>query len=309
MADYFSAMFRRHPNDGWFRAGRYDVTTVDLVCALAVLSMFVYGILGSDDWARLPFQSYLVREQFDLWRLVTWPVAVRPDGWALLGVVFFWVFGQQLEGLFGREKFLGWLISVTVAPSVVLTVLGALSTEIDATNAVYGLNIVFICGIWVYAATYPQARWFDVVPLWAVAAVFTLLDLLRYNGNQLTGMVIFLLAAIAVALVAARSLGLATGWPIPHLPIGSGPRRAAGGRGRRPSGRHAAPQRPLPGRGGSVVDGPWSAPPPPPRPSADLKAAQAELDALLDKISGSGLDSLTASEKRRLNELSKQLRG
>ena len=35
---------------------------------------------------------------------------------------------------------------------------------------------------------------------------------------------------------------------------------------------------------------------------------QAELDALLDKISADGMDGLTADEKRRLNELSKRLR-
>ena len=42
--------------------------------------------------------------------------------------------------------------------------------------------------------------------------------------------------------------------------------------------------------------------------SADTAALQAELDALLDKISSSGLDSLTNAEKQRLNELSKRLR-
>ena len=59
--------------------------------------------------------------------------------------------------------------------------------------------------------------------------------------------------------------------------------------------------------GGQVVEGPWSAPAPP-QSTADAAAAQVELDALLDKISATGLDSLTTDEKRRLNELSKRLR-
>ena len=42
--------------------------------------------------------------------------------------------------------------------------------------------------------------------------------------------------------------------------------------------------------------------------SADAAAAQVELDELLDKISATGLDSLSTDEKRRLNELSKRLR-
>lgn len=314
MADYFTAMFRRRPNDGWFRAGRFDLTTTDIMCGLAVVTMFVYGLMGADDWWRLPFQSIWVREDLDVWRLVTWPIATQPDAWGVLGIVFFWVFGQQLEALFGRDRFLAWVLSVTVVPAVLLTVLGAISAEIDTTNGHYGLSMIFTCGIWVLAATYPQLRWFDVVPLWAVAAVFTLLDLLQYNGNGMTGRVLFVLIAVATSLLAGRALGQATGWPIPHLQIGgrSGSTKAArGGRG----GRHAAGRppaaRPGAGRGsgsGSVVEGPWVAPPPPARPSPDARAAQAELDSLLDKISGSGLDSLSAAEKRRLNELSKQLR-
>lgn len=309
MAQQFNAMFRRRPNDGWFRAGRFDVTTTDILCALAVVTLFIYGIAGAADWWRLPFHPYPVRQDLELWRLLTWPVATTPRVWPVLGVVFFWVFGQQLEGLFGRGKFLTWVLATTFGTAVIDTLLGALSAEFEQMLGVFGLNVLFLCGIWVLAATYPNVRWFDVVPLWAVAAIFTLLDVLQYNGDGLTGMVVFELMAIAISLVAARSLGFATGWPIPHFPIGERrPKRAPSGG--RSSGSRSAPPRPAAGRGGgSVVEGPWSAPPPPARPSADARVAQAELDALLDKISSSGLDSLTPAEKRRLNELSKQLRG
>ncbi len=37
-------------------------------------------------------------------------------------------------------------------------------------------------------------------------------------------------------------------------------------------------------------------------------ADQEELDALLDKIGATGMDSLTSGEKKRLNDLSKRLR-
>jgi hypothetical protein len=50
------------------------------------------------------------------------------------------------------------------------------------------------------------------------------------------------------------------------------------------------------------VSGPW----PPPTHSVD---EQSELDGLLDKIGAQGMDSLSRSEKERLNELSKKLRG
>jgi hypothetical protein len=299
MSDQFAAIFRRRPNDGWFRAGRYDVTTTDILCALAVASMFLWGLFR-DVWDRLPFAPVLVRD-FELWRLFTWPVATEPAVWPLLGIIFFWLFGQQLEALFGRGKFLAWVIALTVIPAVILTALGPIDNSIDFMVQ-YGLNTLFLGGIWVYAATYPGVKWFEVVPLWALAAVFTVLNMLQFTGTDQTGQLIFLLVSVGVSLVAGRSLGLATGWPIPHLPLdGVG----SSGRSRKSKRRRSTGSAPSTG----VVQGPWkNAPAPMPPPSAPSAADQIELDALLDKIGANGMDSLTSDEKKRLNDLSKRLR-
>ena len=184
------------------------------------------------------------------------------------------------------------------------TLLGPLDNSIDFMVQ-FGLSNLFLGGIWVYAATYPGVKWFEVVPLWALAAVFTVLNLLQFTGTDQTGQTIFLLVSIVVALVAGRSLGLATGWPIPHLPlegVGSG----SSGRSKRKlkSKRSSGSS-----KSAGVVQGPWKnapapAPPPPPPSPAD----QLELDSLLDKIGANGMDSLTSDEKKRLNDLSKRLR-
>jgi hypothetical protein len=302
MSDQFAAIFRRRPNDGWFRAGNIDVTTTDILCGLSVLSMFLWGLFR-DAWNRLPFAPVLVRD-FEVWRLVTWPIATEPAIWPLLGIVFFWLFGQQLESLFGRAKFVTWVLALTIVPALILTLLGPLDNSIDFLVQ-FGLSNLFLGGIWVYAATYPGVKWFEVVPLWALAAVFTVLNLLQFAGTDQTGQTIFLLVSIAVALVAGRSLGLATGWPIPHLPLG--------GIGSGSSGRSKKKPKPKRSAGSSkssgVVQGPWkNAPAPMPPPSAPSPADQVELDALLDKIGANGMDSLTGDEKKRLNDLSKRLR-
>jgi hypothetical protein len=301
MSDQFAAIFRRRPNDGWFRAGRFDVTTTDILCALAVATMFVYG-LSINYFGKLVFVPAFVRD-FQMWRLFTWPVATEPQIWPLLGVVFFWLFGQQLESLFGRGKFLAWIAMMTLAPAIIVTFLGPLSTSIDFMSA-YGLNALFLGGIWVYAATYPGVKWFEVIPLWALAAIFTVLNLLQFTGTNQTGQVIFLLVTVGVALVAGRSLGLATGWPIPHLPldgVGSGQRKPKKSKSKKSSKGSSS--------GSKVVEGPWkNAPAPMPPPSGPSPADQIELDALLDKIGANGMDSLTAAEKQRLNDLSKRLR-
>jgi hypothetical protein len=299
MSDQFAAIFRRRPNDGWFRAGRYDVTTTDILCVLAVVSMFLWGLFR-DAWNRLPFAPVLVRD-FEVWRLVTWPVATEPAIWPMLGIVFFWLFGQQLEALFGRGKFVTWVLALTIVPALILTIIGPLDNSIDFMLQ-YGLSNLFLGGIWVYAATYPGVKWFEVIPLWALAAVFTVLSLLQYTGTDQTGQVIFLLVSVGVALVAGRSLGLATGWPIPHLPLDG-----IGSSGRPKKSKRRRPTGSAPSRG--VVQGPWkNAPAPTPPPSPPSPADQIELDALLDKIGANGMDSLTGDEKRRLNELSKRLR-
>jgi len=307
MSDYLGALFRRRPNQGWFTAGRYDVTTVDLICLLAVASMFVYGF-SQNAFYKLAFSAPLVRE-FEVWRLVTWPIATFPDLWGVLGIVFFWLFGQQLEALFGRNKFVVWVLSVTLIPAILLTFLGTLGNSLDVSSAEFGLSTLFLGGIWVYAATYPGVKWFEVIPLWAIAAVFTMLNLLQYSGSRAMGAIVFLLTSVAASLFMGRSLGLATGWPIPHLPlaeVGSGsprtPKPKKQRRSRRSKGSSSR---------GTVVDGPWQQPgstlPPPPGPPTSA-ADQAEMDALLDKISADGIEALSTTEKKRLNELSKRLR-
>ena len=106
--------------------------------------------------------------------------------------------------------------------------------------------------------------------------------------------------SLAIAAVAARSIGLLAAYPwIPRVPIGDGVRAAPGPHRR---GRHAAAR---PGRP-TVVEGPWGIASAVPNPTS--LADQAELDSLLDKIAASGMDSLSGDEKRRLNDLSKKLR-
>jgi membrane associated rhomboid family serine protease len=299
MSQYFASAFRRRPNQGWFRVGRFDATTVDVICGAAVFTMFMYGLLGRARWFNLVFFPPAVRDGLDVWRIVTWSTATQPDFWPLLGIVFFWLFGQDIEAMMGRNRFLGWFVAVTIVPAVLMTVLGGLSSTLDRTTAASGLQLIFLGALWLYAATYPNVRWFEIVPLWAIAAVFSLLNLLRYSGDNQDGMVVFVLFVIAASMVAGRSLGVANAWPIPHIPLGGSSRKShrRPARPRRSSARSTAQ---------TVVEGPWTATPP--RSTPDATAAQAELDVLLDKISASGLDSLSSDEKRRLNELSKRLR-
>jgi hypothetical protein len=197
------------------------------------------------------------------------------------------------------------LVLVTVIPGIV----GAL---IDLPQA--GIRPVEMAVFLLFVVEYPYIRFFFGIPAWVMGAVFLGIEVLQLLGDRNERGILFLLVTLGVAALTARTMGLLSNLPwVPALPIGahrsSRPRRSKPSRGR--GGRAS--------RGGDVVAGPWtstrggptgSAPlPQPPASTADMARDQAELDRLLDKISENGMDGLSADEKRRLNELSKRMRG
>ena len=126
-----------------------------------------------------------------------------------------------------------------------------------------------------------------------------LTDILQLTGARAGERVLFYLISLAIAALAARSIGLLAAYPwIPRVPIGDSG-------GSRPPRKARAPRRSKTARP-TVVEGPWATPSA--VPSQTSRVDQAALDSLLDKIAATGMDSLSGEEKRRLNDLSKKLR-
>ena len=129
--------------------------------------------------------------------------------------------------------------------------------------------------------------------------IVVLTDVLQITGARAGDRLLFYVISLAIAAVAARSIGLLAAYPwIPRVPIGDGIRT-------RPARAARPPRRSKAGRP-TVVEGPWGIASTVPNPTS--LADQAELDSLLDKIAATGMDSLSGDEKRRLNDLSKKLR-
>lgn len=280
------------PRDGWTRAGNLDLTTTALLVIGAVASMFLYAI-STSMFAKLIFYPPLVRDG-EVWRLVTWPLANPPtEIWVVITLAFFWFIGHAVEELVGRSRYLKLVIAATILPALFVTLIPSLTFRTDPE---IGLGLLASMMFVIFAVEFPHQPFFFGIPAWVLALVFVGIDVLRFVGNRRWGTLILLIGAISLGVVIVRQWGFAS--RLEFIPrAGGGTRRTT---------RTSSPRKRATG-GRQVVQGPWAA------PSAtaaapDAAAAQAELDALLDKISAGGLDSLSNDEKRRLNELSKRLR-
>jgi hypothetical protein len=213
-------------------------------------------------------------------------LANKPSIWTALTIAMLWYFGRELERLVGRARF-GWLLVLLAL------VPGTIGTLLEVNFA--GIRPVEIAVFALFAAEYPDLRFWGGIPAWVFAAVIIGIEILQLTGYRESEGLILLFASLATAALVGRSFGLLGKYPwIPKVPLGAGSskqkRRKSAQRSR---GRATGP---------AVVQGPWGA-------SPTTVADQAELDRLLDKISASGMDSLSKGEKQRLNELSKRLRG
>ncbi|HAP76567.1 MAG TPA: hypothetical protein DCR14_10830 [Acidimicrobiaceae bacterium] len=286
---YQFSLPERRSRDGWFRIGSLDVTTTALLVILGVASMFLYAA-DIATAQKLGYVGPLVRDG-EVWRLVTWPLYNPPNRiWVLLTLVFFWIIGHQVEERVGRQRFTVMVASMTIIPAAVVTLFQFASD----TGVAYGLSILSISMLVVLAFDSPNAMWFFGIPAWIIALVFVGLDVLQLVGLRLWGALLVELGAIIVGLVIGRQYGLLD--DLSFIPRFGSPGSSTSSR--KKSGKRRTGQ--------AVVQGPWQGSSP--APSGLTPLEQAELDVLLDKTSASGLDSLTAAEKARLNELSKKLR-
>lgn len=296
---YQFSLPERPSRDGWFRIGGIDITTTALMVGLGIASWFWYAI-DKVSLVKLVFLGEWVRDG-EAWRLVTWPAANPLDRqalWVILTMVFFWFLGHRIEDLTGRRRFTWLMLAMTVIPAAIVTII-----RFDVQYGAYGLGVLGMGLLVVFALEHPNAMFFFGIPAWVLAAVYVGIDALRYLGDRAYEPLVLELLVIAVGLVGGRQCGLLDNLAFIPQVLG---RRSAGSGGTAASGRGAGGtrRRKTSSSGSRVVSGPWADSGPRHSP-----LEQAELDMLLDKISSDGLDALSKADKTRLNELSKRLRG
>ncbi len=277
----YSKPNRRGPNDPWFRVGTLDIGSAALLALMCLVSVLVWALERPDK--PITTKLALIPDEVtsgQVWRLITWPLANGLDRRilsVLISIAVLWYFGSRLEDQIGRVRMAWFLAIITVVPGIVGTALNLPAA---------GIHIVQLVVLLVFVAEFPNIRFFFGIPAWVLGAVYVASEILQLTGDRAGRQLLFYLISLVVGALAARGVGLLAAYPwIPKISMPH--RRREPKRSRRPA----------------VVAGPWGG------TENTVLSDQSELDNLLDKISATGMDSLSKAEKERLNQLSKRLRG
>ena len=259
--------------------GRYpvDVTTmlVGLHIALAVIGCILFAA-GTSVLSYLQFDSTAVFYQGQVWRIVTYAFVHPPAGllWFAVEMYMLFVFGREVERFLGQRAYVVLYLILLIAPSLLLTTWGLWQpTALAGSPALhFGIFVAF-------AAIYPRvelllrimAKWFALI----LAGIYTLQLIAYHAWTDLA--VVWTSIAAAFLFVELRGAGPELIWwnrfkdlvrPRPKLRIV----------------QKASAQR-----------------------SVEPDDVYASIDPILDKISKSGIGSLTINERRQLDRARNRL--
>lgn len=248
----------------------YPIYATYLIVMIYVATMVVATLLGPSAIASAQallgfFSEQVLRGQ--VWRVLTYGLINPPSINFVIDMVMIVWFGRELEKFFGRKTFLRFYISLYLLTPVVFTVLGFIQPmAISGETGGFALFIAF-------ATLYPTAPMLFNIEARVAAVVLVAILALQHVFNR------DLVSVIALA----SSVTFAFGYV------------------RHAQGRFELPKIRIPGfsRGPKlrVV----------PRPAAARRVVEEadeieSIDPLLDKIASSGIASLTAKERARLEK-------
>jgi membrane associated rhomboid family serine protease len=280
----------RDPHDPWFRIGTVDFNTTNAFTLLQVIGLFVVAVEGT--YGLLMRQLPLVPDDVvhgQVWRVATWPFFTWIDFWHVATIVFFWYFGTQLERLLGRHRTLVLYATCTVLLSVI-----GLALSPFVSGDLYGLELLEFMVLLLFIAEHPHARFFFNIPAWLLGIVLVGVSVLGYLADRNWFALLSFVIGLYFCAIVGKSVGILGDYrQIPSVNPRFRSRRT-------PKVRQHRPHRPSRSHstGPTVVAGPWES----------VSKDQRELDALLDKISQHGVESLTEKDRDRMMELRERIR-
>jgi membrane associated rhomboid family serine protease len=209
------------------------------------------------------------------WRVLTYGLVNPPSLWFVIDMVLLVWFGREVERVLGRRSFLKLYAFLYLIPPLLFTVIGIWAPQTFSGQT--GAFAIFVA----FATLHPGATLlFNLLAGWVAGVLVALYSLVALAARDWTGL-IALWSTTGYAFAFVRHSQGRLWLPLPRLP-----------------GFQRDPLRDFPEH-----IGPRHPPAPRSAPARTRSAAQVEMDevdALLDKINRSGLESLTLAEQQRL---------
>ena len=254
--------------------GRYplDVTTilVGLHVTIAVITCVLVAVGAGFVLEYLQFDSARVVSLGQVWRIATYAFVHTPSAllWFAVEMYMLFVFGREVERFIGQRAYIALYIILLIAPAAVLTVWGVWQPSALAGSPAlhFGIFVAF-------ATIYPRvelllrimAKWFALI----LAGVYTFQLLAYHAWTDLA--VVWTSIGAAFLFIELRGAGPELVW-WSNVKARMGPKPKI----RVLQRTHA-------------------------RRAVEPDEVYASIDPILDKISKSGIGSLTANERRQLN--------
>src|SRR5437667_9722117 len=254
--------------------GRYPIHATTLLVIIhvscMVLACFLVAFGGGGFLNFLAFDSAHVFQRGHLWQLGTYAFVHPPSSliWFAIEMYMLFVFGREVERFIGRRAFVGLYLSLLLAPPLLLSIWGLLERTVIAGSAElhFGIFIAF-------AAIYPRVDIFlRVMAKWVALILAGVISLQLFAYHVWADLVaLWLSIAIGYWFIQLRSVGPELIWF-----------REWRARWRSKKVLRSVPR--------PVV-----------RRVIEPENVHDSIDPVLDKISKSGIGSLTASERRALD--------
>lgn len=269
---------------------RQGAATLALVAAH--VAMMIAAVLAPDVHNFLAFSSQDVLGRFFIWELFSYVFAHSPSFWFVVEMYFFFWFGREVEQYLGTRVYLIVYALLVLAPALSGVFLGLGGASV----ALAGSNLVSLGVFVMFAFLYPriellfriQVRWFAVV-------MASLIALQMVEARNWSGLVA-LLAMLLCAFECARRIGIRSANALVAR-LSPTPTSA----------RRMPPQRPAPARAQTQVMTAHHKTTTKSAPRIAHEPASDSVDDILDKISRSGIRSLTTAERQRLESAREKL--
>ncbi|MFA7234083.1 MAG: rhomboid family intramembrane serine protease [Terrimicrobiaceae bacterium] len=215
----------------------------------------------------LQFSSRAVLENFALWQFVTYAFVHPPDPWFLLEIYLLVMFGREIEMFLGRNAFLRLYALLLLLPPLVLTMAG-----LGGHPTFFMGSSALHFGVFIaFATLYPRAQiLFGIQAGWIAFALLSISALKCLADSMTTSLVVLVLDSAAAFATIKLLCGT---WSFDRLM----PRRS-------PPLRVVQPER-----------------------GSEHGIPPASIDAILEKISKSGMGSLTSRERAQLEKARAEL--